>query len=348
MKGFSSKQLKRLNRPIDQAEIYSRKREGKEFTHITGWYAIAEANAIFGHAGWDRETILLERVFERARLEAVSCGYMARVRVTVRTAQGIVCREGTGFGHSCALQISDAHEYALKAAETDATKRALATFGARLGLSLYRQKAPRFSGSDSANPVQGCSLFAADGSVLDDRLTAEGFASGLRQLIQQTEEVANVQSLMSYNEASLADLKDRFPKLVSRAGRHYSDILKRLGRDRAGAIASAQDRPLHDQAPFVSSKALDEIADSSLTKDDLPVRSASRATLPTEVIGLLPPAARPSIDKKSTGAFNGAQNPQQTTSCVCIFEALLGLRTNSLPCPSHYICPAAGPFSQSQ
>ena len=74
MSGFSPRQLKRLNRPIDATEIYHRKRDGKEFTHITGWYAIAEANAIFGHAGWDRETVVLERVYERARSEMVSCG----------------------------------------------------------------------------------------------------------------------------------------------------------------------------------------------------------------------------------------------------------------------------------
>jgi hypothetical protein len=296
MRGFSTKQLKRLNRPIDVTELYTRKKEGKEFTHITGWYAIAEANAIFGHAGWDRETIALERVFERARFDAVSCGYMARVRVTVRTAQGIVSREGTGFGHSSAAQLSDAHEYALKAAETDATKRALATFGARLGLSLYRQKPAGYFGNlGSADSIK-CCLLAGDGSILDDKLTAESFASGLRQLIQQSKDAANIDSLISYNEPSLADLKNRFPKLQSRAGRHYSDILKQLAQDRKAAIIRAQEPPVNIQAPSEPSKPV-EIAHASLTNGGLAPRVADADTLPMEVMGFPGPAAGQSIDK---------------------------------------------------
>ena len=42
---------------------------------------------------------------------------------------------GTGFGRAPAPEV--AHDMALKAAETDATKRALATFGNPFGLALY-------------------------------------------------------------------------------------------------------------------------------------------------------------------------------------------------------------------
>ena len=37
----------------------------------------------------------------------------------------------------------DVHDIALKAAETDATKRAFATFGKPFGLELYRQRRTR-------------------------------------------------------------------------------------------------------------------------------------------------------------------------------------------------------------
>ncbi|MGA8689056.1 MAG: Rad52/Rad22 family DNA repair protein, partial [Methyloceanibacter sp.] len=46
-------------------------------------------------------------------------------------------REGSGTGEGKALTPGQAHELALKAAETDATKRALATFGNPFGLALY-------------------------------------------------------------------------------------------------------------------------------------------------------------------------------------------------------------------
>lgn len=48
-----------------------------------------------------------------------------------------ITREGCGSGEAKAATPGEAHELALKAAETDATKRALATFGNPFGLALY-------------------------------------------------------------------------------------------------------------------------------------------------------------------------------------------------------------------
>ena len=46
-------------------------------------------------------------------------------------------REGSGTGEGSGLTPGQAHEIALKSAETDATKRALSTFGNPFGLALY-------------------------------------------------------------------------------------------------------------------------------------------------------------------------------------------------------------------
>ena len=46
-------------------------------------------------------------------------------------------REGSGVGHGSGHTLGEAHESALKEAETDATKRALVTFGNCFGLALY-------------------------------------------------------------------------------------------------------------------------------------------------------------------------------------------------------------------
>lgn len=63
--------------------------------------------------------------------------YTAKVRVTVRAGDVIVVREGSGTGEATSCTPGQAHELALKGAETDATKRALATFGNPFGLALY-------------------------------------------------------------------------------------------------------------------------------------------------------------------------------------------------------------------
>ena len=50
--------------------------------------------------------------------------------------------------------LTDVHDIALKAAETDATKRALATFGKPFGLALYRrEKAPLLQSAPTLQPA---------------------------------------------------------------------------------------------------------------------------------------------------------------------------------------------------
>jgi hypothetical protein len=69
--------------------------------------------------------------------------YLARVRVTVQADGATIIREGHGTGEGRGTLPGEVHDIALKAAETDATKRALATFGRPFGLELYRGgKAP--------------------------------------------------------------------------------------------------------------------------------------------------------------------------------------------------------------
>ena len=78
--GFTAKQTQALQRSLSSRRIRTREANGRELSYIEGWYAISEANRIFGFDAWSRDI-------------------------------------------------------ALKAAETDATKRALATFGRPFGLS---------------------------------------------------------------------------------------------------------------------------------------------------------------------------------------------------------------------
>lgn len=49
-----------------------------------------------------------------------------------------IVREGHGTGEGHGTSLGEVHDIAIKVAETDATKRALATFGRPFGLELYR------------------------------------------------------------------------------------------------------------------------------------------------------------------------------------------------------------------
>ena len=61
------------------------------------------------------------------------------MRITVQADGATVVREGHGSGEGRGTSPGEVHDISLKAAETDATKRALATFGKPFGLELYRQ-----------------------------------------------------------------------------------------------------------------------------------------------------------------------------------------------------------------
>src|SRR4029450_13111079 len=65
--------------------------------------------------------------------------YIAKVRITVQADGRTIVREGHGSGEGRGNSPGEVHDIALRAAETDATKRALATFGKPFGLELYRK-----------------------------------------------------------------------------------------------------------------------------------------------------------------------------------------------------------------
>jgi hypothetical protein len=138
MMGFSAKQVQALRRQPSGQHVRTRELHGRELTYLEGWYAISEANRIFGFDGWSRETIESKCVLARENRGTFLAVYIARVRITVHADGATVIREGHGTGEGHGTSPGEVHDIALKIAETDATKRALATFGKPFGLELYR------------------------------------------------------------------------------------------------------------------------------------------------------------------------------------------------------------------
>lgn len=135
---FTDNQIADLKAPLDRAAVATRQQAGQTLSYVTAWHVIAEANRIFGFDGWTRETVDLRQLGEPRTVDnKVRVGYSARVRVTVYAGDRVVTREGCGFGQGIDKDQDQAHESALKEAESDAMKRALMTFGNAFGLALY-------------------------------------------------------------------------------------------------------------------------------------------------------------------------------------------------------------------
>src|SRR5262245_34492365 len=176
---FSATQIKALRRNLARGHVRSRQRNGRELAYIEGWHAISEANRIFGFDGWSRETMECRSVLAREQRGTFLAVYIAKVRITVKADGLIIIRDGHGTGEGRGSMPGEVHDIALKAAETDATKRALATFGRPFGLALYRHgKLARRPSSDEARLTvadqRGSNRRMPDATVILDPSHAEG------------------------------------------------------------------------------------------------------------------------------------------------------------------------------
>jgi DNA recombination protein Rad52 len=136
--GFDESQIRHLRARLHPKYVRERDVEGTTIRYLEGAHVIGEANRIFGFDSWSRETVEARCVYTKRNGDLYSAAYVARVRVTVFAGDRAIVREGSGAGEATTSTPGTAHEHASKAAETDATKRALVTFGNRFGLVLYR------------------------------------------------------------------------------------------------------------------------------------------------------------------------------------------------------------------
>ncbi len=165
---FTDRQTKALTGKLNARHVRTRIDVGLTLSYIEGWHAIAEANRIFGFEHWDRETVECRCVWHGTTRGRHGASYIARVRIRVRAGRELVVREGSGAGQGQADNPGGAHDVALKTAETDATKRALATFGNPFGLALYdpARRGVRRARANPASKPNGRPVAAVDKSAL--------------------------------------------------------------------------------------------------------------------------------------------------------------------------------------
>jgi DNA recombination protein Rad52 len=221
---FSERQVAALSAPLDRANVRQREQGRSRVSYLEGWQVIGEANRIFGFDGWERSTLISRCVAEHARpigrdrKSGWGMTYIARVRITITAGNRALIREGSGAGHGIDADLGLAHESALKEAETDATKRALMTFGNPFGLALYDKQQRQVSSATSATTAASTSLGqkvradAADTPLepavitgLQERIKAlgpaqlEAFSKGFRAAFQVPDAVPSLAGLITTN-----------------------------------------------------------------------------------------------------------------------------------------------------
>ncbi|MBX3489187.1 MAG: hypothetical protein KIS73_29465 [Enhydrobacter sp.] len=250
---LTRKQVKALGIAPPADAIRTREEGGKSLSYLEGWYLVREANRIFGPERWDRITLTTQCVWQGKYEGKPACSYTARVRLCIRAGTASFVREGSGVGHGQGLHPGEAHGQALKAAETDATKRALATIGAPFGLTLYETAPADGKARDAADgvpadalsPPANRTLPARDrwllrdpaGEVLGFYTSPIMACSALRRAVNGAADAITLEALYTQNKRFLARLVAERPDLVSDTGRHYAAILSALFQARLKALS---------------------------------------------------------------------------------------------------------------
>jgi DNA recombination protein Rad52 len=217
---FTDQQSRQLKAKLDSQHVKTRKANGATLHYIEGWHAIAEANRIFGYDGWDRRTLVTNCIWTGTCDQFYLAAYTAKVRIYVRAGDVLIVREGSGSSEGKAATPGQAHEVALKSAETDATKRALATFGNVFGLALYDREQTGVRQHSKGKPVS-TEPIAKGPWVL--RSTAEAnrgrfakpsdFIRALRQAMTEARDIERLFEIWEQNVATVRELNASRGKL---------------------------------------------------------------------------------------------------------------------------------------
>ena len=257
---LTNPQVRQLRAKLDARHVKTRKANGTDLHYVEGWHVIAEANRIFGYDAWDRRTLATHCVWSGADSQHYAAAYTAKVRVSVRAGEVTIVREGSGTGEAKAFTPGQAHELALKGAETDATKRALATFGNPFGLALYdrEQVGVRKSRGAKVAPLLGpWILRSASGSEQATLEKPSEFAAALRKAMSEAQDIEVLFAIWEHNVETVRVLnrslrQERLPNsgIAPQLVAHLKRCAIALVKPNADSIAqeSSGPRQLNDPA----------------------------------------------------------------------------------------------------
>ena len=162
---LTNEQYEKLLQPLAANRVASRKQAGMNLSYLEAWDVKAHLIRIFGFGGWSADVISADLVFEdKDEKGRWNVGYKVVMRLRIHGDDPLVLGDTTyteaAVGSSTQSSRGDAHDMAIKTAESDALKRAAINLGTQFGLSLY----------DNGNKkdVVGYTMIAPDGYSADD------------------------------------------------------------------------------------------------------------------------------------------------------------------------------------
>lgn len=133
---LSIEQHEQLMKPLNPSRVQQRQQAGRNLAYLATWDVKAHLIRVFGFGGWSWNVDTAELAFEDKNEKGQwNVGY--RVIGTLEIHDLGCTYSEAAVGSASLPQRGEAHDMAVKTAESDALKRAAINLGTQFGLSLY-------------------------------------------------------------------------------------------------------------------------------------------------------------------------------------------------------------------
>ena len=133
---LNKRQYEQLLRPLNPARVAKRQQANRQLSYLEAWDVKAHLIRIFGFGGWSWNVTTADVAFEDQNEKGQwQVGYKVIGSLIIHSLK---CEyTEAAIGSASLPQRGEAHDMAVKTAESDAIKRAAINLGTQFGLSLY-------------------------------------------------------------------------------------------------------------------------------------------------------------------------------------------------------------------
>lgn len=134
---LNKQQYDQLLKPLNESRVAKRGQAGRQLSYLEAWDVKAHLIRIFGFGGWSADVQESVLAFEDKNEKGQwNVGYKVVLRLSIPTLNCTYTEAAVGAANL--PQRGEAHDMAIKTAESDALKRAAINLGTQFGLSLYQ------------------------------------------------------------------------------------------------------------------------------------------------------------------------------------------------------------------
>lgn len=134
-RSLNERQYAQLLAPLNEKRVAKRQQAGRNLSYLEAWDVKAHLNRIFGFLNWSADVLSADLAFEEKNEKGQwNVGYKVVLRLDINNTATYT---EAAVGAASLPQRGEAHDMAVKTAESDALKRAAINLGTQFGLSLY-------------------------------------------------------------------------------------------------------------------------------------------------------------------------------------------------------------------